>query len=230
MKKTLLLLTSLLLIYYFWESNFIIPLKLLVVFFHESSHALTTILTGGEVVEFVIVKEQGGHVISAGGNRFLILSSGYLGSLLWGVSIYLVSLKTKADKQLMIFIALIIGLIPLIFSSSWFTMGFGLGTFFIMMCIAKFLSRAINEFILQVIGLTNILYVPQDIYSDTISRSHLKSDAFMLAIEYGGPTILWGIAWLLISLTLIFYCVKFSLKDINKDTYESQSNSRISPF
>ena len=72
-----------------WEYPILYPLKLLVVFFHESSHAIATILTGGTVKELVINQQQGGHVISQGGNRFITLSAGYIGSLLWGVVIYL---------------------------------------------------------------------------------------------------------------------------------------------
>lgn len=77
-----------------WEYALLYPLKLLVVFFHESSHALATLLTGGNVQELVLVKEEGGHVISTGGNRFISLSAGYLGSLLWGIVIYVSSVKT----------------------------------------------------------------------------------------------------------------------------------------
>ena len=61
-----------------WEYPILYPLKLLVVFFHESSHALATLLTGGSVQELVINKDQGGHVISQGGNLFIVLSAGYI--------------------------------------------------------------------------------------------------------------------------------------------------------
>ena len=51
--------------------------------------------------------------------------------------------------------------------------------------------------------MTNLIYVPYDIYSDTIERSELRSDAFMLAEEFGGTTWLWGGLWLAVSLILV---------------------------
>jgi hypothetical protein len=81
-----------------------------------------------------------------------------------------------------------------------------------MLLSANFLATIYNDFLLRLIGLTSMAYVPLDIYSDTISRSYLRSDAAMLAAEFGGSTVLWGVIWILISLIVIFYCLKYSLK------------------
>lgn len=212
MKQFAYLFVLLALIILGWESPILYPLKLLVVFFHESSHALATILTGGYVEELVIVKEQGGHVISSGGNRFVILSAGYLGSLLWGVGIYISSVKTDYDKKIMAFLGISIMVITVLFTNSIFNWIFGVLTGGIMLTSAKFLTIACNDFLLRLVGLTNMAYVPLDIYGDTISRSYLRSDAFMLANEFGGTTIFWGIIWILASLIVIFYCLKVSLE------------------
>ena len=75
------LLTAIALIW-LWTSPWLAPLKILIVLFHELSHALMTIITGGEVVSLELSSNQGGMVLSRGGSRFLILSAGYLGSLL----------------------------------------------------------------------------------------------------------------------------------------------------
>lgn len=195
-----------------WESTLLYPLKLLVVFFHESSHALATLLTGGHVQELVIVPEQGGHVISLGGNRFIILSAGYLGSLLWGIVIYVSSVKTDYDKKIMAFLGLCVMTITVCFSHSFFSWGFGFLIGSLMLLSANFLATIYNDFLLRLIGLTSMANVPLDIYSDTISRSYLHSDAAMLAAEFGGATVLWGVIWILISVIVIFYCLKYSLK------------------
>lgn len=70
---------------FFWDSWALWPLKILVVAVHELGHALATWLTGGSVVGFGLGLDQSGHVESMGGNAFLILNAGYLGSLLFGV-------------------------------------------------------------------------------------------------------------------------------------------------
>jgi hypothetical protein len=48
-----------------------------------------------------------------------------------------------------------------------------------------------------------MIYVPYDIFSDTILRSNLRSDARMLAEEFGGATVIWGGIWLVISIAVI---------------------------
>lgn len=70
---------------FFWDSWVLWPAKIGVVFLHELSHALMTWATGGSVVDAGLWIDQSGHVVSQGGNTFLILNAGYLGSLVWGV-------------------------------------------------------------------------------------------------------------------------------------------------
>ncbi len=199
-------------IFFFWHSQLLYPLKILVVFFHESSHAIATLLTGGEVRAFEIVAQAGGQVISLGGNRFITLTAGYLGSLIWGLAIFSVAVSTNLDRWFMAGIGLVLISITLIFGSNDFVTIFGLSMGGLMLILAKFLSHQVNDFLLRVIGLTNMLYVPMDIYSDTIARSHLRSDAYMLAEEFGGTTQLWGGVWLVVSIGLILTCLYWLLK------------------
>ena len=195
-----------------WEYPILYPLKLLVVFFHESSHALATILTGGTVAELVINSQQGGHVISQGGNRFIIISAGYLGSLLWGVAIFVATVKSRYDKAIMRSLGITIILITVMLSSSVFSWTFGLLFGTAMLGMASYLADKYNDFVLRLIGLTSMTYAPLDIYSDTISRSHLQSDAYFLAEYTGGTTLFWGSVWIVISLVVIFYCLKWAIK------------------
>ena len=194
-----------------WEYPILYPLKLLVVFFHESSHAIATLLTGGTVKELVINQDQGGHVISQGGNRFIILSAGYIGSLLWGVIIYMASVKSHYDKAIMAVLGISILIITLVLSRSIFSWLFGLLSGGAMLLMARYLAEKYNDFVLRLIGLTSIMYAPLDIYSDTISRSYLQSDAYLLAEYTGGTTLLWGSIWIIISVVVIFYCLKWVL-------------------
>jgi hypothetical protein len=198
----------LLAVFFLWNTLLTYPLKILVVFFHESSHGIATLLTGGKILAFEIVPQAGGHVISAGGNRFITLSAGYLGSLLWGVIIFHIALTSNKDRLMMGGLGALLLVITLLFATNLFAMLFGISTGIAMLLSSKYLSHKVNDFLLRVIGLTSMLYVPLDIYSDTIQRSYLPSDAFMLAQEFGGTTMLWGGAWLFLSSILIFYSLK----------------------
>ena len=199
-------------VFFFWEGRVFTPLRLLVVFFHEGSHALVAWLTGGQVRELVVNAREGGHVLAVGGNRFLTLNAGYLGSLLWGAAIYGVAATSRLDRIVMGLLAAAVAALTLFFGHGLFSHAFGLGTALAMALAARFFGPAWNDFLLRIIGLTSMIYVPHDIYSDTIARSSLLSDARMLANEYGGATVLWGAAWFAVSIVIILGCLTLSVK------------------
>ncbi|MEO0904130.1 MAG: M50 family metallopeptidase, partial [Pseudomonadota bacterium] len=175
-----------------WQTAAIVPLKILIVFFHEASHAIATLLTGGEVVSLSVSADQGGLVLSRGGSRFWTLTAGYLGSLLIGVTLLIAATKTTWDRQIMALTGIITLVIAGFYVREVFALGFTIGTGIAMIAAAAMLNHSVNDMILRVIGLTSMIYVPYDIFSDTIARSNLRSDARMLAEEFGGTTVMWG--------------------------------------
>jgi len=198
-------------LFLFWNTAIVVPLKILVVYLHELSHALAAILTGGSVVEISLSPYQGGHAITRGGSRFLTLTAGYLGSLLFGVSLLLLALKTEADRFILGCLGAFTLVVTALYIRDWFALAFCLGTGAAMLAAARYFSVEVNDLILRVIGLSSILYVPYDIFDDTIRRSGIRSDAYMLAEEFGGPTIFWGGLWLAASLAIIYFCLRHGL-------------------
>ncbi|MGR9105830.1 MAG: M50 family metallopeptidase, partial [Gammaproteobacteria bacterium] len=152
MKQTAYLIALIALIFLLWPYPILDPLKLLVVFFHEGSHALATVASGGSVDELVIVKNQGGHVLSRGGNRFVILSAGYLGSLCWGVLIYCFAANSRLDRIGMSVLGLLIIAITVRYGSGLFSWGFGLSAGCAMLAAAYFLDGKANDFLLRLIA------------------------------------------------------------------------------
>ena len=197
----LILLT--LLIAVLWQTPVVTPLRILVVFFHELSHALVTVATGGRVVGMSINAMEGGHVAAMGGNRFLTLSAGYTGSLLIGAALIVLAVRTAADRLVLGLLGAVMLGVAVVYLRDGFALAFTFGTGGLLVLCAWKLPRDASDLILRVIGLTSMIYAPLDIISDTISRSHLQSDARMLAQEFGGTTMLWGGLWLLISLAVI---------------------------
>lgn len=192
-----------LLIVLFWPTWVVAPLKVLIVFLHEISHAIATLLTGGSVLGLTIDPMQGGMVISRGGNRFLILTAGYMGSLIIGALLMIAAVRTHWDRIVLGGLGLVLLAVTGLYVRDVFAIGFGMVTGLLMLGVARFLPRDINDLTLRVIGLTSMIYVPLDIYSDTIARSYLRSDARMLAEEFGGATLFWGGLWMAISLVVI---------------------------
>lgn len=188
------------------------PLEILIVFFHESAHALMTLVTGGKVVAMQVTIERGGEVLSAGGNRFLTLSAGYLGSLIIGAGLLVASSRSQHDRWILMAVAVFMALATVLFMRNAFGLAYGLGMALVLVGIARLLPAQVSDYALRVIGVMSLLYVPRDIFSDTIERSHLRSDARMLAEEFGGGTWLWGGLWLLLSLAICYVAVRWSLK------------------
>jgi hypothetical protein len=191
------------LVFTFWRSTPLQPLRVLIVFLHEFSHAAATILTGGEVVSFTINAQEGGQVMSRGGSRFITLTAGYLGSLLIGIAFLLIAVLSTWDRIALGVFGAVLLAVAALYIRDLYALTFTVITGAAMLAIARFLPAQVNDLILRVIGLSSMVYVPFDIFSDTIARSSLRSDARMLAEEFGGTTIMWGILWLIISLLII---------------------------
>ncbi|AZV80311.1 M50 family peptidase [Parasedimentitalea marina] len=205
----LMLLTGL--IFALWSTPVVIPLKILIVLLHELSHAGMTLLTGGAVESLSINPQQGGEVLSRGGNRFLTLSAGYCGSLMIGVTLFVLALRTNWDRYVMTLLAGVILVATALYVRELFAFAFGIVTGGLMIGSAKYMPLSLNDLVLRVIGLSSMIFVPYDIFSDTIARSYLRSDARMLAEEFGGPTLFWGGAWFAIALAVIGLCLRHGL-------------------
>ncbi|PXW68680.1 peptidase M50B-like protein [Loktanella sp. PT4BL] len=194
-----------------WQTPAVVPLKVLIVFFHEASHAIATLLTGGDVVSLSVSPDQGGLVISRGGNRFITLSAGYLGSLIIGVALLLAATRTVADRKVMALCGVVTLVIAGLYVRDVFALAFCVGMGAVMLLMARFMGHNANDLALRIIGLTSMIYVPYDIFSDTIARASLRSDARMLAEEFGGTTMMWGGLWLIVSLAVIAWCLRRGL-------------------
>lgn len=205
----LLALTAL--VFALWQTPLVVPLKILIVFLHETSHALAALATGGAVESLTVNPAQGGLTVTRGGNMFVILSAGYLGSLAIGAVILLLALRTHWDRALMGAFGLTMLLITALFIREGFAALFGIGGGVVMLAMAWFLPRDINDMALRMIGLTSLIYVPWDIFNDTIQRAHMRSDAYMLAEQFGGATVLWGGLWLVISMAVIAASLRWGL-------------------
>lgn len=199
------------LIFALWTTPVVLPLKLLVVLFHELAHGLMAVLTGGSIESLTVSPQEGGMAVTRGGSRFWTLTAGYLGSLLFGVALLLAALRSRADRAVMALTGAVLVLITVLYIRDPFAMAFTLATGAAMLAMAWWLGHAANDLALRVIGLSSVIYVPYDIFSDTLARAHLRSDARMLAEEIGGTTMFWGGLWLVASLGVIFLCLRYGL-------------------
>ncbi len=184
-----------------WDTWAVLPLKLFVVLLHETSHGLAAIATGGTIDRIVITVNQGGACYCGGGDAFLTLSAGYLGSLLWGaVLVLLASRLGRRASWITAIVGIAVALVGLFYIRNVFGLLFGIGTGAALVAVARYASTAVNARVLWMLGLTSCLYAVLDIKSDVLDRPEMQSDARMLAEMTGVPTEAWGILWILAAL------------------------------
>ena len=196
------LLGTMVVVWLLWNTWVVYPLKLLVVFFHELSHGLTALATGGRIVEIRLMANEGGLCITAGGSRFLTLSAGYIGSLVFGGLILLAAARSGRDRML----SAALGVIVLLVTLLWVRPVLGFGFLFAvaagaaLIAAGMYLPSRANDLLNKTVGLTSCLYAVMDIKSDILDRPNAVTDATMLAHLTGIPAFAWGVLWICIAL------------------------------
>lgn len=187
----------------FWNTPLVYPIQVFVVFLHEISHGIAAVATGGSIQQITLNPRLGGACYCPGGNAFLTLSAGYLGSLLWGGAILESARKWRHRAHRLTFgIGIAVILLTLLFVRGAFGLLFGMLFGVFLMGVARRLGPDANRALLGVLGLTSCLYAVLDMKSDILDRPHLPSDAHMLAQLTGVPTVAWGFLWIAIALAV----------------------------
>ena len=194
----------------FWDTYFVYPIKLLVVLIHEISHAISTILSGGKVIAFNIGYDLSGKCETEGGNNILIATSGYLGSLLFGLLIFYSTYNKKIGKWLLIIISVLILITSVSLMQNLSLILLAVLYSVLLFVSAFFLQIRIDSYILKLFGMLSCVYVLFDIKEDILSGTSTISDASILSDLINVPTVVIGLIWLVISLAGIFLVMKLS--------------------
>ncbi len=194
-----------------WSTPVVYPLKLFVVLLHEISHGVVAVATGGRILGLQITPEEGGLCRCPGGNAFLTLSAGYLGSLAWGGLMAWGAKALRARAAVLTgVIGALVAVLTLLYVRDLFGLGFGLAFGAGLILAAARLGSDGNRAILTVLGLTSCLYAVLDIKSDVLDRPGLPSDARMLAELTGVPTVVWGLLWTGLALGFCFLLFRWA--------------------
>lgn len=192
-----------------WGTWIVMPLKLFVVLLHEVSHGLMSVATGGTIDRIVLTADLGGACYCGGGDAFLTLSAGYLGSLAWGAALVLLASRSgRRAHWLTGAIGIFIAAVALLYVRNLFGIAFALAFGAGLFAAARYLSPVANRRILWALGLTSCLYAVLDIKSDILDRPELQSDARMLADMTGLPTLFWGAVWIGAALLVCWWLLR----------------------
>ncbi|MYI07302.1 MAG: M50 family metallopeptidase [Gemmatimonadetes bacterium] len=186
-----------------WNTPVVYPLKIFVVMLHEISHGIASVATGGSIEKIVLDPYQGGACYCGGGNAFLTLSAGYLGSLVWGLVLLAATNSRRIPTKTLVFgVGALVVLLTALYVRNGFGLAFGLAFGATLMIAGRKLGPAASRILMTALGLTSCLYAILDIKSDVLDRPHLESDAAMLAELTGVPTMTWGVIWIAIAVVV----------------------------
>jgi hypothetical protein len=179
----------------FWNSMVLTPVKLFVVVLHELSHALTALLTGGSVERITIDARIGGMAVTRGGWPWLVVTSGYLGSMLLGGAVFLFSLRRGSAVTVAAVVGAALLLIAVFFVRNAFGLIFTLLSGGALLAAARWLPDRWLSLTVQYLGAMSCLYALVDVKEDLLTLEHRVTDASILADMTGVPAIVWGVLW-----------------------------------
>jgi hypothetical protein len=201
-------------LWFFWDTSLVYPLKIFVVLLHEISHAIASVATGGGIEKITLDPRQGGACHCFGGNAFITLSAGYLGSLLWGGAMFSAARSDKVKTSWVNgFIGAMVVALTVFFVRGGFGMIFGIAFGLTMIFVSKQMGSAVNRGLLLTLGLTSALYAILDIKSDVLDRPNIRSDAAMLSEITGVSTTIWGLIWISIAIAVSVWLMRRAYKD-----------------
>lgn len=187
-------------LWFLWDTPVTYPLKIFVVMLHEISHGIASLATGGTIEKIVLDPYQGGACHCGGGNAFVTLSAGYLGSLFWGVVLLAATGVRRIPNQVLVFlVGALVFLLTALYVRNGFGLFFGLAFGATLMAAGRKLPSGASRVLMTTLGLTSCLYAILDIKSDVLDRPELRSDAAMLAELTGVPTMTWGVIWIAVA-------------------------------
>lgn len=194
------------------------PVKLLAVTFHEYSHAIAGMLTGARVFGFAIAPSGSGVTLGIGGSKLVILLAGHIGSCLWGVWLYYVSVNWRP-------ISCIIALELVLISSAifgWlngFTQFFGVMTILALTLVAR-APDSVRLFFVQLVGSACCLYAPFEVLGGLVStgsapdvmNARTTSDIVQLSELTGIPQFFVGFAIFAVQAAVLVWLVRYTCR------------------
>lgn len=177
------------------------PLRLIVTSAHEMGHALAAIVTGGQVREIAIYPDGSGVTWSAGGNRLITASAGYVGSTLFGCVLLILAQRARWHAIVVGGLMLYFGVFTFLFARNPLAIALGLGVLIGLWALSRSrLSGAALYFLLDFIALSSCLYSLNDFldlikFSTGYALATGKTDAEALAELTRLPAVAWALGW-----------------------------------
>jgi hypothetical protein len=200
------------LLYVLWNtpglSIIMAPLRLFVTYVHEAGHSLAALATGGRVIGFLVSPDGSGLATTAGGNRAVVISGGYLGAALFGsVLFYIANRYSRYDRA----IAIVLGVAMVVFTVLFarpdergaptaIYLGWGFGIALVL--VGWKAPRMITLLVLDILAISTALNAVLDVWYlisfIDASRGAVQNDAVAFSRQVTGrliPASVVAISW-----------------------------------
>lgn len=194
--------------------NYILwPFKILTVALHEFSHAFAGILTGAKIVSITLDPNEGGLTKMKGGNPYITLPAGYIGSLFFGSLMTMAGFNTTAAKVASAIVGAAM-LVTLFFARNSLAVGTTILAITLFILLWWYENSIYLRFYILFLGVMSSLYSIWDIIEDLILRKVNESDASQysrICCSGAFSPKFWGVIWLFISLIILALSVAIAL-------------------
>ena len=195
-----------------WDAAWLFPLRVLMTLIHEFGHGLAAILTGGSIDKITVDPGLGGLCLTRGGWRWVILPSGYLGSMAAGCAIILLASRTRHARAVSGVMGVLVMAATLLFVRTFLGFGFGLLTGGALISAGRWLSEDLNDSVLCFLGSMSCL-------SAVFGLKHLTTyggdnDALFFSREiFPLPALVWALLWAGLSLACLAVTLRAAVRE-----------------
>lgn len=197
------------LLWLLWGRGVLAPLRLVLVLLHELGHAAAAVATGGTIREIAVTAGEAGWCACPGGDAFLTLSAGYLGSVAWGAGLVVAATAGAGwARAALVGLGAAMAATVLLWGAGLVTVGVGLGAGLVLAAVGLRAGPAAARGTLAALGLASCLYAVLDVKADVLDRPGAPSDAAVLAELTGLPALVWGGLWWLVSLAVFTWAAR----------------------
>jgi len=180
------------------------PFQWLQTYYHEISHGLAALVSSGQIIRIELNLNGSGVCYTRGGSRFLILVSGYLGAIFWGVLICTSTMikSVSAYRSLFMLTGALVLATLVLWASDRVTIGILLVLLGLLYLQWRLRTVMIARYFFQFIGvyiLIDALKAPLVL----IDGRH-RGDGAALENLTGIPELFWIIIWLVAALAGLY--------------------------
>jgi hypothetical protein len=156
----------------------------------------------------VVTPWESGYVQHAGGSPLIIASAGYVGSAVFGGMMMWLAGRARWTSTIFAGLALLFGLVTILFVRNGFGVVFGLGTA-VAFGVLAWKSPPGAAYLIDILAVMSSLYALYDLTDFLLIGA--RTDAAILAQITYIPAFVWAILWSGISLLVVFVAGKKAL-------------------